>query len=91
MIKQEEIDALEVDILLLEVDRNLAYEEMVTRKKALTEAEGALIDINITRDILKEKLRVMKSKMVDTETTDRENDIERFKKVLPELLSKIKG
>ena len=91
MISQQEIDDLEVDILLLEEDSKIVHKEMVIRRKALTDVESSLIDINIARDILKEKLRVLKSKKVDTEITDRENDIERFKKVLPGLLAKIKG
>ena len=91
MISQQEIDDLEVDILLLEEDSKIVHEKMIVCRKALTDVESSLIDINITRDILKEKLRVTKSKKVDTEMSDRENDIERFKKILPELLGKIKG
>jgi hypothetical protein len=91
MIKQEDIDKLVAEIAALEKERQLAYEEMVVRKKALSDAEGVMIDINITRDILKEKLRVLKSKKVDSEISDRENDIERFRKVMPELLQKIKS
>lgn len=60
-------------------------------KSQLTEAETKMIFHKLQEAKLQEQLRKLKASMVKYEPIDdlRLNEIERFKKVLPELLSKL--
>lgn len=60
-------------------------------KKDHVDAESALIEAKLHKDKIVEELRVWRYKNVDDlETTDREEDIERFRLLLPDLLDKVK-
>ncbi len=68
----------------------MALSKVNELKKTLLDAETVLININLHRARLREQLRVWRNQNVDDmETTDREEDIARFRKVLPELLKKV--
>lgn len=78
---------------LEDADKELrqARNKVSTLKKALTDAESEMIEAKLLRDRLIEKMRVWRNENIDDlETTDREEDIARFREVLPELLKKVK-
>lgn len=67
-----------------------ARNRVAVLKKAWTDAESEMISAKLTRDRLVEQMRIWRNANIDDlETTDREEDIERFKQVLPDLLKKI--
>lgn len=74
----------EIDSTLKEVRKRLSL-----LKKQVTEEETILITLNISRERLVEQRRLFMKEHYNPEITERENDIERFKKVLPELIKKI--
>ena len=82
--EQEILQAIEDNNQL----REKAKRQMETHKRALLDAESLLIECNITRDRLKEQLRVCKARTVSYAMTDREKDIEAFKSRQEELYKK---
>lgn len=58
-------------------------------KKKLTEEETNLISCNIERERVLEELRIYRKEHYSKEITDRQIDIERFRKLLPEMLKKV--
>lgn len=71
-----------------EVEQKDVRNRVVTLKRNLLDAESELIACNIRKERLVEELRVLRAVSVSHELTDREQDIERFKLVLPELLKR---
>lgn len=89
MNKEEE--SLLQQLKEMESLRAEAVDKHAQAKKAVMDAETRLIEITLRRDRVKEQLRMWRYANVDDmETVDREEDIERFRKVLPELMEKIK-
>lgn len=59
-------------------------------KKHLINVESELIEVALKRERLVEQLRVLRNSTVSVEITERQNEIEKFRRVLPELMEKIK-
>lgn len=59
-------------------------------KKHLTEVESQLIATNLKRERIIEQLRVLRNSTVSLEITERQNEIERFRQILPDLMARIK-
>lgn len=78
---------------LQDADKELkdARTRVTQLKKEFTDAESNLIEAKLNRDKIIEELRLWRYRNIDDlETTDREEDIERFRKLLPDLLDKVK-
>lgn len=78
---------------LQDADKELkdARARVTQLKKEFTDAESNLIEAKLNRDKIIEELRLWRYRNIDDlETTDREEDIERFRKLLPDLLDKVK-
>lgn len=74
-----------------EQERSQAVKKFSQVKMSLMDAETAVINTTIEVDRAKERLSVWRHKNVDDSVTvDREEDIERFRKVLPDLMEKLK-
>lgn len=58
-------------------------------KKGLMDAESSLIEATIRQARIQEQLRILRNETVNEEITDRQQEIERFKRLLPELLTKV--
>jgi hypothetical protein len=72
-----------------ERDYKEACDRLVECKKKWTEAETLVIETKLQRDRIKESLRVHRNTTVKYEQTPEEADVERFRKLLPELMKKI--
>lgn len=66
-----------------------ACDRLTEAKKRWTDAETQVIEAKLARDRSKEELRVHRATTVKYEMTPEEEDIERFRKRLPELMKKI--
>ena len=77
---------------LAEIDKDVSAARTVVAslKKQLMDAETVLIGANISRSKILEQMRILRNETVDREITDRQEDIERFKKLLPDLLKTVK-
>lgn len=59
-------------------------------KRELISLESILINLKIRKSRLIEEIRLFRNSTINSEITEREQDIERFRQKLPELLEKIK-
>lgn len=58
-------------------------------KKYVIDVESRLIETTLKRERVIEQLRVLRNSTVSTEITERQNDIDRFRRILPDLMKKI--
>jgi phage-related minor tail protein len=66
-----------------------AQQQMRDAKKAFTEAESLVVEHKIRLENLREQLRQYKRNTPTSILTLEEEDLERFREVLPELLKKV--
>jgi chromosome segregation ATPase len=66
-----------------------AQQQMRDAKKAFTEAESLVVEHKIRLENLREQLRQYKRNTPTSILTLEEEDLERFREVLPDLLKKI--
>ena len=80
--------------MLQELDVLLSQEQHIRRsfshvKKKLLAIESQLIEVTLKKERLNEELRLLRNSTVSQEITERQNDLERFRAVLPELMKKV--
>lgn len=84
----------EQELLEMIEESNYALNEARNKIKSLTkeilDTETDLIGLKIDKERLVEQLRKLRLRTVDRSMTDREVDIDRFKKALPGILDKDK-
>lgn len=85
MSSKEEILA---KIAASEVEQKDARSRVSALKRELLDAETHLIHCSLTNEKLVEELRVHNNTTVTYEPSERDKDIERFRLVLPELLTR---
>jgi hypothetical protein len=78
-------EALLLKIAEVEREQKGIRSKVSQAKKALTDAESLLIETNLIRDRLLEELRIWRHRNLDHKSLEREEDIERFRKILPDL------
>lgn len=79
-----------IDLISSIEDQILSYTQSLKDvKKTATDIETKLIELKINKERTIELLRVLRNQAVNKEITDREKDIEEFKKKLPSILNKI--
>jgi hypothetical protein len=66
-----------------------AQQQMRDAKKAFTEAESLVVEHKIRLENLREQLRQYKRNTPSSTLTLEEEDIQRFREVLPDLLKKV--
>lgn len=59
-------------------------------KKQMTDVESQLIANGLKRERIIEQLRVLRNSTVSLEISERQNEIERFRQILPDLMARIK-
>jgi hypothetical protein len=70
--------------------RELARIKVSKLKLEVCKADSEFIECSLIKERLVEELRTFRLRKVDTELTHAEKDMERFKKIHPELLKKFK-
>lgn len=68
---------------------NNAKLRLTQLKSDVIKAEDKVINLKLHKERLEEELRMYNNSLVKVEESERSIDIERFRKVLPDLLKKI--
>ena len=73
----------------IEGELKIAREKVLDLRKQLLDAETSVIGLNIEQSNLSNQLREYRDRTVSYELSNREKEIESFKKVLPDIMRKI--
>lgn len=73
----------------IDFELNNAKLRLKQLKSDVIKAEDKVINLKLHKERLEEELRMYNNSLVKVEESERSIDIERFRKVLPDLLKKI--